>query len=264
MASIEFIQKRIEGREKEIDKLQKKLDRIKKAQATNWEVNPYYYSESDLRWTEKDLQNALDSLEQYKADLEVAQQKAASRDVPAITEFLDRWKEHLTNWYSEGIDTYYDESERISKLFQGCSWYSEEYKKAQEESHKLYERVHGKFEKQERPGWNGRMREVDVKVADGDLEPYAFYLTYPNRQEAKERLEKDLKAEYDRKYDFIIERTNAIVGTITDASQLRVGAKGDLNGYIIGTNGTAKVQTIGAGGYNIQCFHFRTLINPMR
>lgn len=76
-----------------------------------------------------------------------------------------------------------------------------------------------------------------------------------------EKLKKDLKDEADRKYDFIIERTNSIVGTITDASDLRVGDKGDLNGFIKGENGVAKVQTIGAGGYNIQCFHFRTLIN---
>ena len=62
-------------------------------------------------------------------------------------------------------------------------------------------------------------------------------------------------------YDDIIERTNRITGTITDATQLEVGAKGELNGYIIGERGTAKVSTIGAGGYNIQCFHFRTVIH---
>lgn len=76
-----------------------------------------------------------------------------------------------------------------------------------------------------------------------------------------QKLAKDLSEEADRKYDFIIERTNAIVGEITDASNLRIGSKADLNGYVIGTRGIAKVQTIGAGGYNIQCFHFRTLIN---
>lgn len=73
----------------------------------------------------------------------------------------------------------------------------------------------------------------------------------------------DLEAEKNRKYDFIIERTNEIVGQITDASNLTIGAKGDLNGFILGTKGSAKVQTIGAGGYNIQCFHFRTLIHKM-
>ena len=75
------------------------------------------------------------------------------------------------------------------------------------------------------------------------------------------KLAKDLTQEANRKYDFIIERTNYIVGEITDAAALQVGAKGDLNGFIDGTRGRAKVQTIGAGGYNIQCFHFRTLIH---
>ena len=39
---------------------------------------------------------------------------------------------------------------------------------------------------------------------------------------------------------------------------------GDINGIIVGTEGKAKIQTIGAGGYNIQCFHFRTLIHEIK
>lgn len=74
---------------------------------------------------------------------------------------------------------------------------------------------------------------------------------------------KDLEQEKLRKYDDIIERTNDIVGKITDASELRVSPKGNLDGFISGEKGKAKVQTIGAGGYNIQCFHFRTLIKPV-
>lgn len=78
------------------------------------------------------------------------------------------------------------------------------------------------------------------------------------------KLQKVLDQEANNKYDFIVERTNSIVGQITDASGLSVGNKGDLNGIIVGTRGNASVQTIGAGGYNIQCYHFRTLIHPVK
>ena len=66
------------------------------------------------------------------------------------------------------------------------------------------------------------------------------------------------------KYDDIINRTVKITGPITDASNLKVGGKGDLNGFIIGENGKAKVETIGAGGWNIQRWHLRTLVHQMK
>lgn len=81
-------------------------------------------------------------------------------------------------------------------------------------------------------------------------------------EESESKLLKDLKAEANAKYDDIIERTNKIVGEITDASELRINAKGNLDGIISGTRGKASVTTIEAGGYNIQCYHFRTLIKP--
>ena len=72
-----------------------------------------------------------------------------------------------------------------------------------------------------------------------------------------------MEAEYNRKYDFIIDRTNAIVGQITDATNLTI-TNGELNGVIVGTRGVAKVTTIGAGGCNIQKFHFRTLVSAVK
>ena len=81
--------------------------------------------------------------------------------------------------------------------------------------------------------------------------------------EALTKLTKDVNDEANRKYDFIIERVNNICGTMTDASDLRIGYNGELNGTIIGTKGKASVKTIGAGGYNIQQFHFRTLVHKI-
>ena len=48
-----------------------------------------------------------------------------------------------------------------------------------------------------------------------------------------------------------------------DASYLSI-KNVNLNGYIIGKDGKATVETIGAAGYNIQIYHYRTLIKPKR
>ena len=96
MASIEFITKRIEGKKKEIAKLESKLARIEKAAASNWENNPYYYNESDLKWTTRDLEDARAALADYEKKFAAETDKAASRNVPAIIEFLEGWKKRVT------------------------------------------------------------------------------------------------------------------------------------------------------------------------
>lgn len=267
MASIEFIQNRIAGKEKEIDKLEKKLARIRKAEATGWEVNPYCYSENDLRWALRDLEAAQQGLEKYRADLAAAQEKANSRNVPAILQFLDMWKQRCTKFYGDGLKAYFSERQQVADLYRAYSSLpygspeSEAGKAAYEEAYKILRgKVRGYYEPYtyER---RGRTYTGEQKVREGEYEYLAPYSNERTLEDAMQKLAKDLTEEANRKYDFIIERTNAIVGEITDASGLKIGSKDDLNGYIIGTRGTAKVQTIGAGGYNIQCFHFRTLIH---
>lgn len=271
MASIEFIQKRIEGKEKEIIKLTKKLERIRKAESTGWEVNPYYYSESDLKWCLKDLEAAQQALEGYKAQLVSETEKANSRDVQVIIDFLEIWKSNVRNHYMGELKAYFTAKEIVKFATQKVStfrWGSPEYLEAEQVANDLRktfnENAHGKYETQTVTNRWGKEVKQEVKVAEGKWEFLNPYNHERTLDEAVAKLEKDLVMEANRKYDFIIERTNRIVGQITDASNLKIGAKQDLNGYIIGTKGIAKVQTIGAGGYNIQCFHFRTLINPMK
>ena len=250
MASIDFIKARIEGKEKEIAKLEKKLERIHKAQATNWEVNPYYYGEYDLRCTTKDLESAKAGLTKYQEQLAAEIEKANSRNIPAIVEFLDMWKARVTEYYHDQFDKYLVASASF-KAFQHkyVEWSNRESWKTKRENPEEYKRITDEYNKRRdayRAKWN-----FIFEYVDGD--------TFNDA-----KLAKDLQRDADAKYDFIIERTNAIVGEITDATNLYIGHKGDLNGYIIGTRGTAKVETIGAGGYNIQCYHFRTLINAMK
>lgn len=267
MASIEFIQKRITGKEKEIDKLEKKLSRIRKAEATGWEINPYYYDESDLRRTLRELEEAQKALDGYREDLNKAQEKANSRNVPAILDFLELWKARVTKFYGDGLKKYYDEKRAVYELYQSYSqhrWGSPEYEAEKARYDAARDafgcKCNGYYESYtyER---KGRTYTGEKKVCEGEYEYLKPYNRERTIEDAMSKLAKDLIEEANRKYDFIIERTNAIVGEITDASGLTVGSKDDLNGYIIGTRGVAKVQTIGAGGYNIQCFHFRTLIH---
>lgn len=58
----------------------------------------------------------------------------------------------------------------------------------------------------------------------------------------------------------LIEKVEDRVGKVIDWSNLHFGSNGMLNGRITGNLGSVYVETIGAGGYNIQRFHYRVLL----
>lgn len=244
MATREFIEKRIEGKEKEITKLEKKLERIKKAEASHWENNPHYYQESDLKWTAKYIEDAKADLKKYQDQLSLEEQKSNSRNIPAITEFLEKWYERSVEYFLEEHKLYLEALKVYrDKMGEYADWHNNGSWRLPKEERQAVEKERRDYEKQFKSDWS-HVTQFD----HGDLDWEAT-------------MKKDLKQEMIRKYDFIVERTCQIVGTITDATNLDIGLSGELNGYIIGTEGKASVNTIGAGGYNIQCFHFRTLIN---
>ena len=247
--TIETLNKRISGKKAEIAKLEAKLGRIQKAKASGWQVNPYYYSDSDERYTERDIEAARTALLDYERQLEAETEKAGSRNIPVITEFLEKWKASAVDFFRKQKKIY-DEVAR-PEYYQREHEYCEMWN-----SGKLR-----RMDKAERTRYENEYREFKRKF----VSEWAHVTQFTHGERSwEENLERDLEIEKNRKYDFIIERTNAAVGQITDASNLYIGAKGDLNGFIIGTKGKAEVRTIGAGGYNIQCFHFRTLINKIK
>ena len=75
----------------------------------------------------------------------------------------------------------------------------------------------------------------------------------------EEILLKDCKARYFQ----LVKEVTQYTGIITDAQGLSMRA-GELNGIIIGEKGKAKVQTFSAGGWNIQCFHYRTRVDRIQ
>lgn len=249
MASIEFLQNRVNGKVAEIEKLNKKLERINKAELSGWNDNPYYYNERDKKYTMRDIEQAEKALAEYQSKLDTEIKKANSRNIKVLVDFLENWKVKTIEYfkaeyirYKAAKEEYYDkDSEYVKRMDEARREYgfnSAEYKAIYKE--------HREYDARFRRSWTHV-----TQFNHGSL-------TWT------ETMEKDIEQEKNRKYDDIIERVNQIVGTITDASNLSVGAKGDLNGIIIGDEGKAKVTTIGAGGYNIQRFHFRTLVHEAK
>lgn len=278
-SSIEFLQQRVDGANKRIVSLKKRLERIQRAKELDWKVNPYYYDESDLRSTQRDLEEAEASLEKYKNQLTKEIQKSASRNVKVIIEFLDNWKKELFEIYDEAFKELFrisSEAAKYGAMFYDYTLPIEEREKAMETCQELhrqyYELRNGRFESREVKDFRtGKMHKVRTKVLPGKYE-FVNDVIQSNYEESVIYLRKQLDKEANAKYDAIIERTNKIVGQIIDASNLYIAPTGELNGYIIGTDGKAKVQTIGAGGYNQdiivnvkhgQIFHFRTLISEL-
>ena len=246
--TVETLKKRIEGKKKAIDQLEKKIQRIEAAKATGWQKNPYYYHERDLVYANKDLETEKASLYKYEDMLKVEEEKANSRNVQALMDFLETWKAESIRWFLEEKEKY--EAAKAEYLA-----------KDRELTDKYNSRRRLNLSKEEIRTLLDEGRDLRKRFQEAWTHVTQFNHGLLSWEET---LEKDLEIEKNRKYDDIIERTNKIVGEITDASNLKVGAKQDLNGYIVGTRGTAKVETIGAGGYNIQRFHFRTLIHEVK
>jgi hypothetical protein len=263
---IETLNERISNAEEKINKKQntigKKTALIEKkkalyAKAGNeneryWITCDINSLEEDIMRNQREINETKESLEKYRAQLTAELEKAASRNVPAILEFLENWKAHVTQYHHDRFPVFLEEREARYEAnrkycdFVNTGWY--------------------KIEDREKAAQMRKEAWLKERKADKAFEAkWGFIMRYVNRDEFDDvLLAKDLDYEANAKYDDIIERTNAICGKIIDARGLWVGLKGDLDGIVIGERGKAKVQTIGAGGYNIQCYHFRTLIHELK
>ena len=224
------------------------------------------YFPSDDKWCINEVMDNLYKLRDLKATnfnwkvkLDKAINEESEEKVEAIWNFLQIWREEARAWFVENASKYillkknYDNAREEFKT-------TEKYIKAEEED-------------KDCPYWNKKTRKVLIDWEKEYYEPiHSWSKEITNVYKSKEEwysninmelLDKKLDAEVKAKYKDLINRITSVVGTITDASQLKIGMNGDINGIIVGSEGKANIETIGAGGYNIQCFHFRTLIHKI-
>lgn len=258
------------------------IDTFKWNQDTR-ESYSYYYEACDVSGKMRDIEDSKKKsaeaeriLENWQAKLDKAkgQDNFVEQNAPqVIKDFLEEWKQLAHKWHIINYNAYVDFVKSIDEEVREAKTEAlktlpvyAEYLDEDGEVHEYYRNFSSIYPKSPMELFLEE-RELDydtVKKAKKEYASGAILImdSIRNEEERLAWLEKTLEAEKKAKLLDLITRINGIVGTITDATELKIKG-GNLNGIITGEKGKAKVATIGAGGYNIQCFHYRTLIHEL-
>lgn len=196
----------------------------------------------------RDLGETKNTLHKYEVKLDELSNFENAEKIEVIWGFLQAWKAQFKAWIIEQCETYNDLKNKFDKAF-------EEYKKTSEYKDRL-------------DFYSNRGSSSASYYAERDFrEQYYTDITelakgFYNRRTIYDEaaLEKFLDKEVKLKYEDLVARITDKSGEILDASGLYISNSGQINGLVTGTKNKVYVETIPAGGYNIQRFHYRTLV----
>ena len=165
-----------------------------------------------------------------------------------IVKAWDKWDMQARDCARIALEKWYAIEKRMVELRNGGETASEEYKALDKETFAL--RLHnGGFNA--RRGymrmweWSSQMR-VAANRRDEDI--------HNGNVTVAENFVRDLYM-----------KVAAVTGTVVSWKGLHLAQDGrGLDGIVTGKDGKCKVQTVGAGGYNIQRFHYRCLTRALK
>ncbi len=225
-----------------------------------WAMCDYSTTKGDIQSLNKKIAELTDRLTFWRQKKQAEDKRADVPMIPAVEEFLVNWRKsaeqyyrsevtHLRNW--KDLHKKY----RAEQLAELVSIYGEhEVRYAGHKSPELKAEM--------------KKRCVDCEYANnyikGHFTQEVIHYEMFDGKEFDDYLCKDLDTEVIRKRIDLYERCSAVVGVITDATGLHSGDNGSINGVVVGEDGKAFVETIIAGGYAVQCLHYRTLVKPLQ
>ena len=201
----------------------------------NWELDRAIQDLHDTQLTLEKYQNAL--------NLEVVKDNEFENNrIIVIWDFLLHYKEQVAKYIRNNMTVLNEYYEVDSEM---CDWhnghrnennYKEHLQELRQKERELEEAIHP-------------ITKLVAKSA-GYHQPKIV---------DEDKLNEILLKECKLRYFQLVDEVTKYTGIITDATNLNMRG-GELNGIIIGEKGKAKVQTFSAGGWNIQCFHYRTKV----
>lgn len=243
-----------------------------------WAYTEVENKEEDIKTAENKVVEAEKVLKnwQEKLNKEEANLQYINNEIPQILiDFLNDWKEHCREYVLTMADKYFEEKQELRDTINTYCWeYIVDNKDKFDYLFNNYPDNFATFNN----GINyaqyiNSYRDFkefesiyNVKELKKSLEnKYNNYFVqfYISHRQDINALDKELEKEKNNKLLDLMNRVTAITGIITDTTNLKINAKGDIDGIIYGEKGNCKVNTVGAGGYNIQCFHYRVLVKKI-
>jgi hypothetical protein len=235
-----------------LDKAKKSLERLVAKLAKEEASNEYTgCTEDDIRRKTREISDLIKSIDGYREKLQGIQ---ALEEVTVLREFIERWKKSATTFYVNEhakLIEYEQLLKSQQKLFE--IWFKEE---TGYDYRGCYTPNKAIADKRTELGIDG---ESTKKFKSNNFSALTIQANYYPDWECE--IDKYIQAEAERKYKNFLVRIKACVGNTLDCSGLYVSPNAEISGIAVGELGKVRVETITAGGYNIQCLHYRILIN---
>lgn len=207
------------------------------------------YCNDEIHIATIDLEDAKNTLKKYEDQLKSINEFNHSVKIQVLVDFLTDWGEKSYNWYINNANEYI----RLKNNYNvNYDKYLQEYKNRYniEELHTIQ-----KY----------RIEEIFKSEYYASINTFTKSLVGFHNKIDEDTLKKEIEREKVRKYKDLVARISNCVGEIKDVKNLSIGDQnGEINGFVIGSKGKAEVETISAGGYNIQCFHYRVLVKKIK
>lgn len=239
------------------------------------EIGDYSYMDEDIESSNNKLKELEGQLKRLNEQLDKQLNKENVPLIPAIEALLDTWelsaREHIEFCLRkvQEMRQNCDEQRKVvdevlgdyGRAYSSFHYMMKYTRKREEEIKETFCDLNGKYRCSEEA--YSKMKEMFVlekQYHDFKIKNQDFLELYGD-EDKTQRFMRDQKEI--RRID-LINRVTKVVGEIKDASGLYFGKDDGINGIVIGTKGKAKVNTIGAGGYAVQVYHYRVLVHPVK